>query len=178
MPEAMFRERLERTVPSLELIEKFAADFQTTLTATAIRYTDLCEERRALAFSFDGKVMWTRRSPDFQSWITPGKKVRPCSIAVDFFRTGSLSDRMETIRRDAWVENASERETIKEQSRAFRSSNSVLSLPWIPYELGWKDAIATEPSIDFTKPESFNSKTPSRCAAASKIMTVSRWNLN
>jgi hypothetical protein len=136
MPEAMFRERLERTVPSLELIEKLAADFQTTLTATAIRYIDLCEERCALAFSFDGKVMWTRRSPDFQSWITPGKKVSPCSIAVDFFRTGSLSDRMETIRRDAWVENASERETIKEQSRAFRSYNSVLSLLWIPYELG------------------------------------------
>lgn len=135
MPEAMFRERLERTVPSVELIEGLAAEFQTTLTATAIRYIDLCEERCALAFSLDGRVIWTRRSPDFHSWITPGKKVSPCSMAVDFFRTGTLSEKMKTVRRDAWVENASERETIEEQSRAMQSYNSVLSLLWIPYEV-------------------------------------------
>jgi Zn-dependent peptidase ImmA (M78 family) len=44
MPEAMFRDRLEKTVPSFEVIERLADEFQTTLTATAIRYIDLCEE--------------------------------------------------------------------------------------------------------------------------------------
>jgi Zn-dependent peptidase ImmA (M78 family) len=135
MPEHMFRSRLEKTIPSLELIEKLTDDFQTTLTATAIRYIDLCEEQCAVVFSTNGKVAWTRRTPEFHRWIAPGRNLSSYSIAVDFFQKGDVSGKMETVRRDAWVENASERDTIKEQSRALRSYNSVLSLLWIPYEL-------------------------------------------
>ena len=134
MPEGMFRRKLEKTVPSFELIERLADEFQTTLTATAIRYIDLCEEQCAIVFSTGGKVIWSRRSPDFHRWIAPGKNVSSYSLAADFFERGHLSDKMETVRRDAWVEEASERETIKEQSRALRSYHSVLSLLWIPYE--------------------------------------------
>jgi Zn-dependent peptidase ImmA (M78 family) len=134
MPETMFRRKLEKTVPSFELIEKLADEFQTTLTATATRYIDLCEEQCAIVFSTGGKVIWNRRSSDFHRWIAPGKNISSYSLTADFFETGHLSDKMETVRRDAWVENASERETIKEQSRALRSYDSVLSLLWIPYE--------------------------------------------
>ena len=134
MPEAMFRRKLDETVPSFELIEKLADEFQTTLTATAIRYIDLCEEQCAIVFSTGGKVVWSRRSPDFHRWIAPGRKVSSYSLAADFFERGNLSEAVETVRRDAWVENASERETIEEQSRALRSYDSVLSLLWIPYE--------------------------------------------
>jgi hypothetical protein len=135
MPEDMFRRKLEKTLPSWELIEKLADEFQTTLTATAIRYIDLCEEQCALVSSTDGKVVWTRRSPDFHHWIAPGRKVSSYSAAADFFHKATLSGEMETVRRDAWIENASERKTINEQSRALRSYNSVLSLLWISYEL-------------------------------------------
>jgi len=135
MPESMFLKKIEKTLPSLELIEQLADEFQTTLTATAIRYVDLCEEQCALIFSSDGKIIWTRRSSEFHHWITPGRRVSSYSTAADFFSTGNVSKEMEIVRRDAWVENASERETIKEQSRALRSYNSVLSLLWIPYEL-------------------------------------------
>lgn len=135
MPEDMFRRKLEKTLPSMELIEGLADEFHTTLTATAIRYIDLCEEPCALAFCTNGKVVWTRRNPEFHGWIVPGAKVSLYSIARDFFQKGSLSGKMETVRRDAWLENASPRESIKEQSRALRSYNSVLSLLWVPYEL-------------------------------------------
>jgi Zn-dependent peptidase ImmA (M78 family) len=134
MPEVMFRKKLEKTIPSLELIETLADEFRTTLTATAIRYIDLCEEQCAIVFSTAGKVVWSRRSQDFHRWITPGRKLSSYSVAADFFERGNLSESMETVRRDAWVENASERETIMEQSRALRSYDSVLSLLWIPYE--------------------------------------------
>jgi Zn-dependent peptidase ImmA (M78 family) len=135
MPEDMVRRKLEKTLPSLDLIEKLADEFQTTLTATAIRYIDLCEEQCAVVFCTDGKVAWTRRSPQFHRWIVPGRKVSSYSIAADFSQMGEVSGGMETVRRDAWFENASERETIKEQSRALPSYNSVLSLLWIPCEL-------------------------------------------
>ncbi len=132
MPEDLFRKRIESTLPSLDLIEKLADEFQTTLTATAIRYIDLCGERCAIVFSKAGKVVWTRLSTEFHAWITPGRKLSSYSGAADFFTEGDLSGEMLTIRRDAWIENASGRETIKEQSRAMRSYDSVLSLLWIP----------------------------------------------
>jgi Zn-dependent peptidase ImmA (M78 family) len=132
MPEGMLRKQMDKTLPSLDVIEKLADQFQTTLTATAIRYIDLCDERCAIVLSTDGKIIWTRRSPEFHQWIAPGRKVSSWSGAIDFFKTGSVSGQMETVRRDAWIENASDRQTIKEQSRALRSYNSVLSLLWIP----------------------------------------------
>jgi Zn-dependent peptidase ImmA (M78 family) len=134
MPEAMFRDRLEKTVPSFEVIERLADEFQTTLTATAIRYIDLCEEQCALVSSTDGTITWTHPSADFHRWIRRGRRVSSYSVAGDFFQTGKISKEMATVRRDAWIENTSGRETIKEQSRALRSYNSVLSLLWIPYE--------------------------------------------
>jgi Zn-dependent peptidase ImmA (M78 family) len=134
MPEVMFSKKLEKTIPSLELIATLADEFRTTLTASAIRYIDLCQEQCAIVFSTGGKIQWSRRSPDFHRWITPGRILSSYSVAADFFQRGDLSEKMETVRRDAWVENASERETIREQSRALRSYDSVLSLLWLPYE--------------------------------------------
>lgn len=133
MPEALFRPRLEKALPSMDLIGSLADQFQTTLTATAIRYADLCEERCALVLSTGGKVVWVRRSPDFDRWISPGHKLSPNTHAIDFFRHGILSGKMETVRLDAWVEGStSELDTIKEHSRPLSSYNSVLTLLWIP----------------------------------------------
>jgi Zn-dependent peptidase ImmA (M78 family) len=134
MPEAMFSRELEGTIPSFELIEELANEFQTTLTASAIRYIDLCGEQCAIVFSTGGKIIWSRRSLDFHRWIQPGRRLSSYSLAADFFERRELSEKIQTVRRDAWVENASDRESIKEQSRALRSYDSVLSLLWIPYE--------------------------------------------
>lgn len=131
MPENMVQRRLERTLPNLDLVERLAGEFQTTFTATAIRYVDLCGEPCALIFSTDGKVVWTRRSPDFRHWIPPGRKLSSYSLAADFFEKGAVAPDMEVVRLDAWVENASERMTVKEHSRAFPFYNSVLTLLWL-----------------------------------------------
>jgi Zn-dependent peptidase ImmA (M78 family) len=136
MPEELFRVRLQETLPSMELIETLAAEFRTTLTATAIRHVDLCEERCALVFSTDGKVAWVRRSPEFHHWIEPKRTLSSYTYAFDFFSKGSTSEKMETVRLDAWVEESvSARDTVKEQSKALPSYNSVLTLLWIPQPL-------------------------------------------
>jgi len=90
MPEEMIRKRVEKTLPSMELIENLADEFETTLTATAIRYVDLSEEQCALVFSTDGRIVWSHRSSEFRRWIAPGRKVSPNSCAIDFFESGIL----------------------------------------------------------------------------------------
>lgn len=133
MPGDLFRHRLERTMPSMELIEALAEEFQTTLTATAIRYVDLCDERCAVVFSTDGKVAWMRRSPLFHYWIAPKRALSSFSYASDFFSKGAVSDKMQEARLDAWVDDkVSSKAMGKEQSRGLHSYNSVLTLLWIP----------------------------------------------
>jgi Zn-dependent peptidase ImmA (M78 family) len=133
MPEAFFAPRLENTLPSLDLVGSLADLFQTTFTATAIRYVDLCGERCALVFSTGGKVVWSHRNPEFHHWIQPGRTLSPNTYAADFFTAGTPSTKIETVRLDAWVEgNVSERDTIREQSRPLPSYNSVLTLLWVP----------------------------------------------
>ncbi len=132
MPEDLFRPCLEKTLPGMELIEALANQFRTTLTATAIRYVDLCEEKCAVIFSTNGKVNWTRRSPEFRYWITPRSSLSSNTYAADFFSKGTISEKMETVRLDAWVEDVSDRTIAKEHSRALPSYSSVLTLLWIP----------------------------------------------
>jgi len=132
MPEKFFSRKLEKTLPSMELVELLAEEFQTTLTAAAIRYIDLCGERCALVFSTDGVIVWSHRSPELHHWIPPKRKLSSFSYAADFFSKGTVPRNMETVRLDAWVEGGSEWEQMKEQSRALSSYNSVLTLLWLP----------------------------------------------
>jgi Zn-dependent peptidase ImmA (M78 family) len=128
MPKKMFLKRLEGTVPSMELIEELAEFFQTTLTATAIRYTQLCGERCAVVFSKNARIDWVRRSPDFGAWIPPKAKLSENTYAVDYHTRGNVSTKRETARLDAWVEDASQWATIYEQSRPLPSYKSLLTL--------------------------------------------------
>jgi hypothetical protein len=51
--------------PSIEVIESLASEFQTMLTATAIRYVSLRGERCAVVCSTNGEVSWVWPSPEF-----------------------------------------------------------------------------------------------------------------
>jgi len=130
MPTKLFRERLENTVPSMDLIQGLSDEFQTTLTATAIRYVELSEEPCAIVFSTGGCVRWVRRSSDFHYWISPGRKLSPYTCAAEYFEKGTISRQMETVRLDGWVENVSAGDHIREESIPMPSFDSVLSLLW------------------------------------------------
>ncbi len=133
LPEELFQIRLQRTLPSMELIEELAGEFQTTMTATAIRYVELFGERCALVYSVAGRIRWVRRSEAFGHWIAPGSQLSTNTYAADFFTKGQLgSSKMEGVRLDAWADGTSQWDTLKEQSRALPSYGAVLTLLWIP----------------------------------------------
>jgi len=132
MPESFFSTKIEKTIPSMDLVGSLADQFQTTLTATGIRYVDLCNEQCALVLSTGGKVAWVRRSPEFPYWISPGSKLRANTYAVNFFRGENVPRDPQTVRLDAWVDGrVSPGETVIEHSRPLTSYDSVLSLLWV-----------------------------------------------
>jgi IrrE N-terminal-like domain len=136
MPEPLIFPRLQNSVPSFELIEEISSDFQTTLTATAIRYVQLSGNRCAIVCSTAGEVRWSWPSPEFHHWIKRGTKLKASTYAIDYFERGVATEHMQEVQevtRDSWIAGESMQDTIKEQSRVLFSYDSVLTLVWIDY---------------------------------------------
>lgn len=130
MPKDLIEAYLTRTTPGIAIVEELANTFQTTLTASAIRYVELCDEPVAAVYSSAGKICWFRANPLFQGWIKVGGRLSPNTHASDFFEQRNMSQQMEVVRQDAWIDGGSGGSTIKEQSRPLAKYNSVLTILW------------------------------------------------
>ena len=68
MPTLLVRPRCEDVTPHLDAIRAVAGEFQTTLTAAAVRFVEECRETCVVVFSVDRKVKWWRASLD-RAWL-------------------------------------------------------------------------------------------------------------
>jgi hypothetical protein len=134
LPERLVRRRCEVSPVDLRPVQKLAEDFETSITATAIRFIEFSPEKCALVYSEKGRVRWTRKSDSF--WfrlIGYGQPLEPASLAIDFFREGGLPEEPEEVRGDAWIESSSGRmPEVVEHSMAIPSLGAVVSLLWVP----------------------------------------------
>lgn len=136
MPESLFAPRVAGTTPNFEVIESLASAFQTTLTATAIRYVQLCDQKCAIVCSSEKRVSWCWPSPEFHYWIPNGKALTGHSYAIDFFDRGPDAPELRSVQevpRDAWIDGESMSDVIREQSRPLFSYGSVITLLWVDY---------------------------------------------
>jgi len=134
MPESLFREHIVKTTPDLKTVQRLSGEFNTTLTATAIRYVELGELPCAIFASCAGKVKWFSASQNFPyKLIKPGSNLHEYSCANDFFKNGSAPSEPETVQAVAWFENYEKgsRCYLYEQAIPLPLYNTVLSLIWI-----------------------------------------------
>ena len=141
MPDTFFRPRSELLKPSFEAIEVLAREFQTSLTATAVRYVESSLYRCALVVSIHGKAKWLVRSEEFRHWIHPGSVLHENTYAADFFRGNNLPTGRQTVLASAWIQEGhfDSTVTIEEESRALPRYNTVLSLLWIDQDIEESD---------------------------------------
>jgi hypothetical protein len=141
MPEALFQPRVDRLSPSFEHIEALAEEFQTSLTATAVRYAQSTGHRCALVVSKRQKIAWVVPSDEFRYWIQPGTPLDKNSYANDFFCGKSIAPGMQTVLASAWIKESrlDSSPTIKEESRALSRYETVLSLLWIEHDIEESD---------------------------------------
>lgn len=136
LPEEIFSARIEGTIPTAKVLSALAAEFGTSLTATAVRYVELRDDYCALVVSENGKVRWWRESRDFkgQFWIDPGTKLAPQTVAASIFRGHPKPTRPERINLDAWLPDATglDGEDIFEEAIPLPRYNQVISLLWLP----------------------------------------------
>ena len=129
LPARLVQRRCETSPVHLGIIESIAAEFETSLVATAIRFAELTSERCAVVLSQRGKVRWAVRSETFWPHIARAKPLLPWSIAHDYFRSGQVSDECEEIDASAWVDGDRLRGAaeIYDHARVIPSINAVLS---------------------------------------------------
>lgn len=151
MPEALFKPRSEGLSPSFQHIESLAEDFQTSLTATAVRYVQSSDYRCALVVSSRGKVKWMVPSDDFRYWIDPGAPLDQNTYAWDYFNGKKVPPGMQTVLASAWIkgERFDSTTTIKEECRALPRYDTTLSLLWIERDIeGDEEEDDEDPGVD------------------------------
>jgi hypothetical protein len=136
MPEKLFAPRIRRPSLSMQLLKDLAADFQTTLTATAIRYMEVSDDYCAVVVSEKGRVRWWRGSELFEElcWIGAGFPLSPDTIAGGLFKGEPLPAGPQRVDARAWVEDTSklEDDILFEEAFLLERYGQVISLLRLP----------------------------------------------
>jgi hypothetical protein len=132
MPARLFQPRTQAREVSWDVPRRLAGEFQVTLSAAALRFAELSDERTAVVLSVDGKVKWTRRSRTFGRLIERGVKLDGYSLAIDAFNGKKLPARPETVETSAWKPDARDDEVLKEHSFHVPGRRAVMTLLWLP----------------------------------------------
>jgi len=129
MPEDIFKRRVLGKEVSKELIESLAYEFNTSLTATSIRFVTLRPEY-ALVCSESSWIKWFVVDYDhFPYYINTSGKVHNESLAYDYYHGLDLPKHLFPVQTYAWLENRYPiKATLKELAIPIgRKYNQVLS---------------------------------------------------
>lgn len=118
--------------PNSLLFRDTAEYFNVSLSAAAIRYSEIGTHPTAIVFSKEGIVKWVSISKDFRvQFIRCGIKVTEHSYTYDYFQGSQIPHEAEDVPARAWFKESS---NIKDDDRVyefnipFPNYNSILSV--------------------------------------------------
>lgn len=131
MPKELFAPHC-RTSPSLDTIKALARLFRTSLTATAIRFSELCPVPSAVVHSTNGAIDWVRAHRGFSSSIEAGQSLSPRTLAADLWARRLPDAPARVVDARAWSTGAGQ---LFEHSIVLHEFASVLTLLWHACEM-------------------------------------------
>jgi hypothetical protein len=136
MPRALFAPRAASKEPSFKLIEDLAAEFSTTLTATAVQFVLTTREECAVVSATDRHRKWFIVSPGFEFQMLEDDYIHGHSCAAEVNKS-KRSSRSSDIEAGFWLEgyHHDHKSLITEDARFFPSLGRSLSLLWIHEEI-------------------------------------------
>jgi Zn-dependent peptidase ImmA (M78 family) len=114
---------------TISLAKKISADFETSLTAAALKIVDLSDESCAMVLSVDGKIKWFKRNEKFRYFIQLGN-LDEQSLASRLFRDDSIMEDENFVYGETWLtgDNLSSDVKIWEDSIYLSTYNAVLTI--------------------------------------------------
>jgi Zn-dependent peptidase ImmA (M78 family) len=130
MPQIFFAKDCDRNRPSLRDVAELAERYQTSLTATGLRFVQFAPEPCAVVHSTGGSVDWLSWSATFGLGIRKGTKLDARTYAGDIFAGKQVDDRASQVDGDAWSDASwASNVDLFEHSRKV-SEHSVLTFLW------------------------------------------------
>lgn len=130
LPEDLIRPRCDVREVRWEPIEQIAREFNVSLTASARRFIAFTDDRVALVCCKDGKIAWSDGNRSFGRRPQRGNRVDQWSLAYDFFSSGDVSRRRETVSASAWIPDARDSSEVVEHVIPVPRLGITLSLLW------------------------------------------------
>jgi Zn-dependent peptidase ImmA (M78 family) len=119
---------------NIELIKELAEYFKVSLTAAAIRYTELGRFPTAVIYSRNGAVQWHFPSPYFPvKYIPKGYTVKKEAGAYDAFNNNEVQMKPDMVPAQAWYAgdfNCTRDLYLWEQNVVMRNYDAVITLLW------------------------------------------------
>lgn len=132
MPASHFRAACEKAEPSLNLVESLSAEFETTLTATAIRFADLTPRKVVVVWFEGGIIRWSYNNPKRGApFVVAGRKPPAYSSAT--LPMEDVDDGMAHYDDADWFPDLSRgKDGVAEQTIRMPKLNAGLTLLWLP----------------------------------------------
>lgn len=135
MPEPFFKKRCDRNKPSLRDIQELAGLFNTTLTATSLRFIAFSDEPCAVVYSTKGRVDWFACTANFRYPPERGMRLSNGTYAFNFFAGREIPNGPETVNAKDWCGLPQARGCdMQEHSLQLGRYGAVLTLLWHPEE--------------------------------------------
>lgn len=137
MPEKLFLKEAKGTNPDTDTIKQLASYFDTSLTATALRYVDTSSDYCVFVVSEANTIRWWRASDRFQSyrlWLDNRDSLPKYSAASEYFKSGTIHLKPVKVDLADWFgdQYGIESDYLYEQAIPIPLYNQVISLLWLP----------------------------------------------
>lgn len=99
LPEVRFRKDVFRRKFKFEIIQELSKKYQTSFTATALRFASIGNHPIMVVFSYKGAIKWYWNSDDFPYWsLKHGKaKVPEDTVAGEYFKLNRSPDKRQEV---------------------------------------------------------------------------------
>jgi Zn-dependent peptidase ImmA (M78 family) len=98
MPEERFKKFIQRKKFDFSIIKSLSEHFQTSITATAIRFADIGNHPLMIVFGENGKIKWRWNSEDFPfKYLLYSDKIPENSVMGEYFANGRLPNETEYV---------------------------------------------------------------------------------
>jgi hypothetical protein len=158
LPSRYVREPLLLNDPSLKTIGKVASQFETSLTATTLRFVSLTNLPCVAVWSEAKRAVWYRRSDAFPFYLS--KEVLPCdgSFAYRLFEGGDAPDDFAEIPAETWLDRRDADKVVRvlEHSISMPNYDAVLTL--LQFQLKDVGDEDDPPNVEDLDPEDFTLK--------------------
>ncbi len=131
MPTELFKSRCDVTRPSMTHVRSLAERFETSLTATGLRFVECTPEPCAVTYSEAKRIKWWRKNDAFAFSLRSSEALSPDSYAFDVASGRPVEDRMQLTDGAAWSDSSrAEDVDLHEHSIALPARDGVLTLLW------------------------------------------------